>query len=65
MKLPKINSQVLQKKTKTAGSIQMTMNPCLIGGSSITSNITLMVFTGTYPKYSVEGYLIAVTGTKN
>ena len=37
------------------------MNPYLIGGSSITSNKPLMVFTGTDPEYSVEDYLNAVT----
>ena len=44
-----------------AESLQMTMNPYLMGGSSITSNKPLMVFTGTDPEYSVEDYLIAVT----
>ena len=32
-----------------------------MGGSSITSNKPLMVFTGTDPEYSVEDYLNAVT----
>ena len=41
--------------------LQMTMNPYLMGGSSITSNKPLMVFTGTDPEYSVEDYLNAVT----
>ena len=44
-----------------AESLQMTMNPYLMGGSSITSNKPLMVFTGTEPEYSVEDYLNAVT----
>ena len=44
-----------------AESLQMTMNPYRKGGSSITSNKPLMVFTGTDPKYSVEEYLNAVT----
>ena len=44
-----------------AESLQMTMNPYLMGGSSITSNKPLMVFTGTDPDYSVEDYLNAVT----
>ena len=39
----------------------MTMNPYLMGGSSITPNKPLMVFAGTYPEYSVEDYLTAVT----
>ena len=43
-----------------AESLQMTMNPYLMGGSSITSNKPLMVFTGTDPEYSVEDYLNAV-----
>ena len=36
-----------------AESLQMTMNPYLMGGSSITSNKPLMVFTGPDPVYSV------------
>ena len=40
--------------------LQMTMNPYLMGGLSITSNKPLMVFTGTYPEYSVEDFLNAV-----
>ena len=44
-----------------AESLQMTMTPYLMGGSSITSNKQLMVFTGTDPEYSVEDYLNAVT----
>ena len=44
-----------------AESLQMTMNPYLMGGSSITSNKPLMSFTGTDPEYSVEDYLNAVT----
>ena len=37
------------------------MNPYLTGGSSITSNKPLMVFTGTELEYFVEDYLNAVT----
>ena len=44
-----------------AESLQMTMNPYLMGGSSITSNKPLMVFTGTDPEYSEEDDLNAVT----
>ena len=44
-----------------AESLQMTMNPYLMGGSSIQSNKPLMVFTGTDPEYSLEDYLNAVT----
>ena len=47
--------------SNAAESLQMTMNPYLMGGSSITSNKPLMVFTGTDPEYSVEDYLNAVT----
>ena len=42
-------------------SLQMTMNPYLMGGSSIQSNKPLMVLTGTEPEYSVKDYLNAVT----
>ena len=45
-----------------AEALQMTMNPYLLGESSITSHKPLMVFTGTDPKYPVEDYLNAVTG---
>ena len=48
-----------------AESLQMTMNPYLMGGSSITSNKPLMVFTGRDPEYSVEDYLNAVTANEN
>ena len=37
----------------------MKMSPNLMGGSSITSNKPLTVFTGTDPEYSVEDYLNA------
>ena len=37
------------------------MNSYLMGGSSITSNKPLTVFTGTDSEYSVEDYLNAVT----
>ena len=44
-----------------AESLQMTMNPYLLGGSSITSNKPLMVLIGRDPELSVEGNLNAVT----
>ena len=44
-----------------AASLQMTMNPYLMGGSSITSKKPSMVFTGTDPEYTIEDYLNAVT----
>ena len=46
-----------------AESLQMTMNPYLMGGSSISTKKPLMVFTGTDPEYSVEDYLNAVTAS--
>ena len=48
-------------RENAAESLQMTMNPYHMGGSSITSNKPLKVFTGTDPEYSVEDYLNAVT----
>ena len=50
-----------QMPTNAAKSLKMTLNPYLMGGSSITSIKTLMVFTGTDPEFSVEDYLNAVT----
>ena len=44
-----------------AESLQLTMNPYLMGGSSKTSNKLLMVLKGTDPEYSVEDHLNAVT----
>ena len=46
-----------------AESLQMTINPYLMGmgGSSISSNKPLLVFAGTDPEYSAEGYLYAIT----
>ena len=44
-----------------AKSLQMTMNPYLMFGSSKKSKKPLLVFTGTDPEYSVEDYLNAVT----
>ena len=44
-----------------AESLQMTINPYLMGGSSITSNKPLTAFTGTDPEYFVGDYLNAVT----
>ena len=43
-----------------AESLQMTMNPYIMGGSSKSSNKPLVVFTGIDPEYSVEDYLNAV-----
>ena len=44
-----------------AESFRMTMNRYLMGGSSITSNKPLIVFTGTDPECSGEDYLNGVT----
>ena len=44
-----------------AESLQMTMNPYLMGGSSKPTNKPIMVFLGIDPEYSVEDYLNAVT----
>ena len=44
-----------------AESLQLTMNPYLMGGSSITSKKPLMVFTVKDSEYSVEDYPNAVT----
>ena len=44
-----------------AEQLPVTMNPYLMGGSSITSNKPLMLFAETDPEYSVEDYLNAVT----
>ena len=49
------------KMPNAAESLQMTMNLYLMGGSLITSNKPLIVFTGTDPEYSVEDYFNAVT----
>ena len=55
----------LSQMPHTAESLQMTMNPYLMGGSSITSNKPLMVSAGTDPEYSVEEYLNSVTVNLN
>ena len=39
----------------------MTINPYLMGESTITSKKSLIVFTGRDREYSVEDYLNAVT----
>ena len=44
-----------------AESLQITMNPNLMGRSSKSSSKLLMVFTGTDPENSVEVFLNAVT----
>ena len=52
---------IFSQMPNAAESLQMTMNPYLMGGSSITSNEPLMVFIGTDPESSVEDYLNAIT----
>ena len=59
--IAKIQLKSLLKIPNTAKSLQMTINPYIIGGASLTSNKPLMVFTGTDPENSVEDYLNAVT----
>ena len=49
------------RKPNAAESLQMTMIPYLMGGSSISSNEPLMVFTGTDLENSIEIYLNAVS----
>ena len=48
-----------------AESLQMTKNPYLMGGSSISSKKPLILLTGTDYEYSVEDYLNAVTANLN
>ena len=57
----KIQLTNFSQMPNAAESLQMTINPNLMGGSSITSKKPFMVFTGTDPEYSVEDYLKAVT----
>ena len=52
---------IFSQMPNAAESLQKTMNPDLMGGSSTTSNKPLMLFTGKDPEYSVEDYLNAVT----
>ena len=61
MKKQKFNLQIFRKYQTPQSHSKRRMNPYLMGGSSITSNKPLMVFTGTDPEYSVEDYLNAVT----
>ena len=59
--ITKSQSKLFSQMPQAAESLQMAMNPYLMGGSSITSNKPLMVFTGRDPEYSVEDYQNAVT----
>ena len=59
--ITKSQLRIFSQMPNAAESLQMTMNPYLMGGSSIQSNKPLMVFTGTDPEFSVEDYLNAVT----
>ena len=61
--ITKIQLSNFSQMPNAAESLQITMNSYLMGGSSITSNKPLMVFTGTDPEFSVEDYLNAVTAT--
>ena len=61
---PEITKDKLTNFTKIANtvqSLQIRMNPFLMGELSISSNEPLMVFTGADSEYSVEGYLNTVT----
>ena len=53
-KTTKIQLTSFSQMPNAADSLQMTMNPNIMGGSLITSNKPLMLFTGTDPEYSVE-----------
>ena len=57
MKSKKSQFSNFSQMPNAAESLQMNMNPYLMGGSSITG----IVFTDTDPGYSVEDYLNAVT----
>ena len=59
--ITKSQRTIFSQKSNAAESLQMTMNPYLMGGSSIQSNKPLMIFTGTDPEYFVENFLNAVT----
>ena len=61
--LTKIQLTNFSQMPNAAESLQMIMNPYLMGGSSKTSNKPLMVFTGTDPENSVEDYLNEVTAS--
>ena len=50
MKLQKNQFTNFTQIPNTTESLQMTMNPCLMGGSSIKYKKPLMVFTGTDPE---------------
>ena len=52
---------IFTQLSNTAESFQMTMIPNLMGGLSIRSEKTIMVFTETDPGYSVEDFLNSVT----
>ena len=60
-KLVTTQLSVFYQIPNAADSVQMTMNPYLMSGSSISSNKPLMIFTGTDHEYSVEDYLNAIT----
>ena len=59
--IAKSQRKIFSQMPHAAETLQMTMNPYLMGGSSISSNKPLMVFTGTDSEYSVEDFLNAVT----
>ena len=59
--ITKTRLSLLRQISNTAESLQITMNPYLMGRSSITSNKPLMVLTGRALEYSVEDYQNVVT----
>ena len=59
--ITKIQLTNFSQMPHAAKSLQMTMNPYLMGGSSVTLNKPLMVFTGTDPECSIEDYLNTTT----
>ena len=59
-KMTKSQLTNFSQKPNAAESLNMTMNPYLIGGSSIISNKPFMVFRETDSEYSEEDYLNAV-----
>ena len=46
---------MFSQKPNATESLQLTMSPYLMSGSSLSSNKPLIVFTATDPEYSVEG----------
>ena len=58
--ITKTQRKIFSQLPVAAESLQMTMNPYLKGRSSISSNKSLIILTGTDPEYALEDYLNAV-----